>query len=85
MRFFCVTGGFVCGAGYTGKEEPVSMHGGCEEKARGKLGTQESPDTFFGGNRINKLKIKNQNAKIQIKYKKGNLEGQKIFFERAKR
>jgi hypothetical protein len=48
------------------------MHGGCEEKARGIFGVRGSPDAFSAEERIGKSKIKNQNAKIQIKYKKGN-------------
>ncbi len=36
-------------AGWSGKEEPVSMHGGREEKAMGILGAVGSPDTFLAG------------------------------------
>ena len=71
MRFFCAIGGIVCAAGCVGKEEPVWMHGGCEDKGNGQIGVRGSPDTFLAEERIGKSKIKNQNAKIQIKYKKG--------------
>jgi hypothetical protein len=41
----------------------------------------QGPGIWGQGGRIVKSKIKNQNAKIQMKYKKGNCKGLKIFLE----
>jgi len=47
MRFFWVFDGFICAGGYLEKEEFVSMHGGCEEKAGGQTRGGGSPETIF--------------------------------------
>jgi hypothetical protein len=50
-------GGLVCAAGSSGKEEPASMHGRCEEKTRGQTGGE------------GKLNIKAESVKPRCKSK----------------
>ncbi len=65
VRLFCIVGGFVCADGWSGKEELVSMHGGCKEKTRGQTG---------GEGRLNvkaesvKPKRKSKNSYVFLKY-----------------